>query len=155
MKKRDPSKSIVYAYRPGALADRLWNHYLAVDGKEVAAVAAGSYYPVEVAPGAHTVSLVINSKPFYSIAFTARAGEEYFLRSNENLLNLDRKYSATAGETSESCGFIKTGTAEVLKKYLEQLDTRIQKEACTTKFMFVERGAARREVRELKLSLED
>jgi hypothetical protein len=51
-----PNKAVVYIYRKAALGGVLGNHHIFVNGKPVASLYSGSYYPYLADPGTNCLS---------------------------------------------------------------------------------------------------
>jgi hypothetical protein len=152
-KKSQSKNAVVYIYRPRVMSGMMWSHEFKLDGKVVGSLASDSYAPLEVSPGIHKITLHLAYEDVNEIDFQVRSGETYYLRSNQDIPNLQTRYKVGSPKTQEDCQLPRAVAVSVLEEKLEEMDTRVQTSSCAPSLMFVSPASAAREIKSLQQSL--
>ncbi len=150
----DKSKALVHLYRSSVMTGAIGgDHKIYIDDVQVASLGMGTYQTIEVSPGPHRIhKSVALGGTFGAEDFSVKSGEEYYFRTNPDIINLSRPYFADGSKIADDkCPYEGTMSvpAERMKKTLKDLDTRAQNRVCRPGFMFIKREVALGEISDL------
>ena len=147
LENRPKDAAVIYVYRPYKFAAGAGKPDLVLDGNIISLIPNGSYQPVTVQKGKHTIEAKGSAFTSGPISFEAKLGKEYFLRTdltmNKEIKNTARSVTYIGSEFFSDDNEIKT--------VIDQHDNEVQKEITNPSFMFIKESFARKDISETKL----
>ncbi|MCB0378098.1 MAG: DUF2846 domain-containing protein [Bdellovibrionales bacterium] len=142
--KTNSDKALLYVYRVHRFTGSAGSPYVCINDQVVGEIPDGGYFPVEIQPGQHQVSLKSLGEELVKTPFQARAGQTYYLRME-----------TTASKKGTGTGLVMdsmlANSDEEKKAILASLDTRAQKNNDDPGFIFVKESFALNEIKKNKI----